>query len=97
MVETVMVTVNGIRPDNDEPAYYEMVALMSRRALKNLVLQTVGAMGGFIPQIEDPDHPLNGLQIMGFMVEIPEKDIQDRWPSIHPDYWEVTEVDLDDE
>lgn len=96
MANHLLVTVGGYRREKNK--YCEYTAVMNQKSAMNRMNQLLTAMIGFIPQIEDRDHPLAGLHVVGLTFEAAQKEFLDTWPSIDPDYWELTEEsDLNDD
>lgn len=60
---TVQGTISGTR------IFTEGETKMGAKDLFEYLPQMIGAMIGLVPQIEDPDHPLNGWTIESIIIE----------------------------
>lgn len=76
-MHTLQLTVNGIDPD-DPGVWTESVFDIDRGDLIRDLPQMVRCMTDpLVPQIEDPDHFLNGWQIDAIIIEKLEDDEDD--------------------
>lgn len=67
MADELLITVQGTI--SGERILIESEMKTGAKDLFEYLPQMIGAMIGFVPQIEDPDHPLNGWTIESIIIE----------------------------
>lgn len=89
MSKTVIVSTAGFVPGQTD-RYCENVAEVDRATLNRCLPQMLDCLfDPVVPQIEDPQHPLNGWQVTSIVIEKPEdfEDSEDIEDDIEMDDW----------